>query len=147
MEISRRTDYAIRLIAALAKSNGKPLSVRTAAENEEVPYAFARSIQHDLLTAGLITSFRGAHGGMILKRSADDITLLEIVESVQGKVAVSICSRESGWCLREDECPFHPVWQGCDDILRDYLSSVTVQQLLDGEKPTLSPETIAKVTR
>lgn len=138
MEISRRTDYAIRLIAALADSKGEPLSVRTTAELQDVPYAFARSIQHDLVLAGLVTSRRGAHGGMVLARPADELTLLEVIESVQGPVGVSICSREEDWCPRDKTCPFHRVWEGADNILRDYLSSVSIKELLDGEKAFLT---------
>ena len=137
MEISRRTDYAIRLIAALAASDGEPLSVRTAAEAQEVPYAFARSIQHDLVVAGLIASRRGAHGGMVLCKPASELTLLEVIESVQGPVGLSICSREDGWCPRDKTCVFHQVWTGADDMLRKYLSSVSIQELLDGVKPRM----------
>jgi len=54
MDVTRRTDYAIRLISALTESQGKPLSVREAAEAYSVPYAFARSIQHALVQAGLV---------------------------------------------------------------------------------------------
>lgn len=132
MEISRRTDYAIRLIAALAGSDGEPLSVRAAAEAQDVPYAFARSIQHDLVIAGLIRSHRGAHGGMVLVRPATELTLLDIIESVQGPLSIAICAREEDWCPREHTCPFHNVWTGADDIMREYLSSVSVQQLIDG---------------
>lgn len=145
MEISRRTDYAIRLIAALVESDGEPLSVRSAAEQEDVPYAFARSIQHDLVLAGLVASRRGAHGGMVLCRPAEELTLLEIVESVQGPLSVSICAREQGWCPRDEACPFHKMWKGADEILRDYLSSVSMKELVDGAplRRTLSkaPET------
>ena len=137
MEISRRTDYGIRLIAALADSNGKPLSVRAAADAQDVPYAFARSIQHDLVVSGLIASRRGAHGGMVLCKSPDELTLLEVIESVQGPIGLSICSREEGWCPRDGTCVFHQVWCGADQILRDYLSSVSIKGLLNGERPCL----------
>ncbi|NTU88949.1 MAG: Rrf2 family transcriptional regulator [Actinobacteria bacterium] len=138
MEISRRTDYAIRLIAALAASNGKPLSVRSAAETQEVPYAFARSIQHDLVIAGLVCSQRGAHGGMTLSRSADEITLLDIIECIQGPIGVAICAREENWCPRDAFCVFHDVWADADAILRDYFTSVSIKALLDGHKPYLT---------
>lgn len=138
MEISRRTDYAIRLIAALASSDGKPLSVRAAAEAQDVPYAFARSIQHDLVVSGLIASRRGAHGGMVLCKDPDELTLLEVIESVQGPIGLAICSREEGWCPRDAHCVFHQVWCGADEMLRGYLPSVSFKELLAGVTPELA---------
>lgn len=143
MEISRRTDYAIRLVAALAASDGEPRSVRVVAEEYDVPYAFARSIQHDLALAGLIKSRRGVHGGMVLARPADELTLLDIVESMQGPLSIAICAKEANWCPRDEHCPFHQVWKGADALMRNYLSSVTIQQLLEGEKATLSVDAVS----
>lgn len=141
MEITRRTDYAIRLIAALVASNGEPLSVRTAAEEYDVPYSFARSIQHDLVIAGIISSVRGASGGMVLNVDPEELTMLDVIESVQGPVGVAVCAREANWCPRESYCQFHPVWIGADALLKDYLSSVSVKDIVDGRKhPMISPE-------
>jgi Rrf2 family protein len=133
MEISRRTDYAIRLIAALVSNNGKPLSVREAAVSQEVPYAFARSIQHDLVKHGIIKSIRGAHGGMLLSVDPEKLTLFELIEVVQGPVNVSICTSDKDWCSRSRNCKFHRVWDGANSLLKDYLSSVSIKELLSGE--------------
>lgn len=71
MDISRKTDYALRMLAMLAEDPECLLSVRTAAEEVNVPYSFARSIQHGLVQAGIVESLRGAHGGMRLKVSPE----------------------------------------------------------------------------
>jgi Rrf2 family protein len=134
MEISRRPDYAIRLIAALLSGNGEPLSVREAAEMQDVPYSFGRSIQHDLVKCGLIKSVRGAHGGMVLAGDPTTLTLLDLIEAVQGPVNVSVCTTEPGWCPREKCCGFHAVWEGAASLFRDYLSSVSMKDLLDGKR-------------
>lgn len=140
MEITRRTDYAIRLIAALVESDGEPLSVRSAADDYKVPYSFARSIQHDLVLAGIVRSVRGASGGMVLNVNPSNLTLLQIIESVQGPVGVAICVRESDWCPRERFCQFHPIWMGADALLKSYLSSVTIKEIVDGTKlPSIDP--------
>lgn len=140
MEITRRTDYAIRLIAALVESNGEPLSVRSAADDYKVPYSFARSIQHDLVLAGIVRSVRGAAGGMVLNVDPADLTLLQIIESVQGPIGVAICVREADWCPRERFCQFHPIWMGADALLKSYLSSVTIKEIVEGTKlPSIDP--------
>ncbi|MCL2136041.1 MAG: Rrf2 family transcriptional regulator [Coriobacteriia bacterium] len=143
MDVTRRTDYAIRLIAALVENDGKPLSVREAAEEYDVPYAFARSIQHALVQAGLIRSIRGAHGGMLLNADPDKLTLFKLIEAVQGPVNVSVCTADKDWCSREGQCQFHKVWEGANTLLADYLDSVSIKQLLDGETARLTEMSIA----
>ncbi len=139
MEISRRTDYAIRLVVALMQNEGRPLSVRAAATMQEVPYSFARSIQHDLVNSGVITAVRGARGGMVLAIDPDDYTLTELIETLQGPISLAICLSEEGWCSRDGECVFHRVWEGGSDMLRNYLSSITMKDIIDGKHPYIIP--------
>ncbi|MCL2756487.1 MAG: Rrf2 family transcriptional regulator [Coriobacteriia bacterium] len=133
MDITRRTDYAIRLIAALIENKGAPLSVREVAEKQDIPYAFARSIQHDLALGGFIRSLRGARGGMILAKDPDSFTLLEFIETLQGAVSIAVCTTEPGWCPRDEDCTFHNVWLNANTMLRDYLSSATIKDILEGK--------------
>ena len=146
MDITRRTDYAIRLVAALIDKGDHPLSVREAAELQSIPYTFARSIQHDLALNGFIRSVRGARGGMILAKDSETLTLLELIEAVQGSINVAICTTSSGWCERECSCEFHNVWEGANDLMRDYLSSVTIKELLRGKFAYLTSKSMDRVT-
>lgn len=134
MEITRRTDYAIRMVAALMQNDGKPLSVSEAAKLQDVPYSFARSIQRDLVQSGIITTVRGAHGGMALAVDPAAFTLTQLIEALQGPITVSPCLSEQGWCPRDTSCVFHSTWEGASKLLSDYLSSVTIQDLLEGKQ-------------
>ncbi|MCL2632465.1 MAG: Rrf2 family transcriptional regulator [Coriobacteriia bacterium] len=138
MDITRRTDYAIRLIAALVLNDGKPMSVREASEQYDVPYAFARSIQHALVQAGLVRSIRGAHGGMLLNADPNELTLFQLIEAVQGPINVAVCTTDKGWCSRDEHCQFHKVWEGANSLLIDYLESVSIKELLEGERAGLT---------
>ncbi|MBQ1448978.1 MAG: Rrf2 family transcriptional regulator [Coriobacteriales bacterium] len=138
MEISRRADYAIRMVTALAATEGQPRSVRIVAEENDIPYAFARSIQHDLGSAGFILSRRGVNGGMVLTEKGRNLTLLELVESVQGTLSIAVCAREDNWCPHEANCSFHRVWKSIDRIVRNFLASVTVAQVVSGMMPHLA---------
>jgi len=142
MEITRRTDYAIRLIAALLERDGVPLSVRDAAMAQDVPYAFARSIQHDLMQMGIIKSLRGAKGGMVLNVDPDDFTLYQLIEIVQGPVSVAVCTNDEDWCPRSKTCQFHKVWEGANLIMKDYLTSVSIKELLAGESAHITASTL-----
>lgn len=137
MEITRKTDYAIRLVVALMQNDGKPLSVREAAEMQDVPYSLARSIQHDLVKSGVVTAVRGAHGGMVLAVDPNDYTLTQLIETMQGPISFSTCQSRAGWCPRDHNCVFHTVWNNSSKILRNYLSSVTIKDLLEGKQAHL----------
>lgn len=126
MDISRKTDYALRMLSMLAADEGNLLSVRSAAEAVDVPYSFARSIQHGLVQAGIIESLRGVRGGMRLKVDASQLTIRQIVEAVQGPLVMNDCTAEDGNCPRMEGCCYHLVWLGAQELLRDYLDSVTL---------------------
>lgn len=139
MEISRKTDYALRMLALLVEHEGEIVSVREAAEKNEVPYSFARSIQHDLSNEDIVESVRGAHGGMKLKADPAKLTLREIVEAVQGPIFISGCmfaGEDSAPCPRLKDCFFNPVWCNAERMLRAYFSSVTLKDIVvDGRIP------------
>ena len=98
MDISRKTDYALRMLSMLVNGEDDLLSVRTAAEQVDVPYSFARSIQHGLVQAGIIESLRGVRGGMRLRVDPKEVTIRQIVEAVQGPLVMNDCTVEDGVC-------------------------------------------------
>ena len=131
MEISRRTDYAIRLLMELARSGGGPVSVRKLAETQGVPYAFARGIQRDLTAAGLIESKRGVAGGAVLARPAEEISLLDIARATGSEVACAVCTNDPNWCDRMGRCPVHQVWQEADEMMSEYLGGKSLAGLIN----------------
>lgn len=134
MDISRKTDYALRILSILATSDGSLLSVRVAAEQVDVPYSFARSIQHGLAQAGIVESLRGVHGGMRLKVDPNEITLYEIVEAVQGPFSINECTVPESECPRMPSCCFHPIWLGAEALMRDYLSSISLADVVSWKR-------------
>jgi Rrf2 family protein len=131
MEVTRRTDYAIRILLELARVGGGPVSVRELAERQGVPYAFARSIQRELVAAGLATSRRGAQGGIVLARPAADITLRDIATATQGDVSCAVCSRDPKWCDRMADCEVHQVWREVDSMVGEFLATKSLAGLLE----------------
>lgn len=131
MEVTRRTDYAIRILLELARVGGGPLSVRELAERQNVPYAFARGIQRELVAAELVTARRGAHGGIVLARPAAEISLRDVMVAMQRDVACSVCSRDPEWCNRMSTCEVHQVWREVDSMVGDYLATKSLAGLLE----------------
>ena len=139
MEITRRCDYACRMLRAAYQSGDAYISVADISESEDIPYAFACSIQHDLTKAGLLKAVRGAHGGLALACDPAEVSLLEILEAIQGPVSVSICTADPEYCARRQNCEYHKLWCGADRLLHNYFCSITLKELLDqgGDQPVV----------
>jgi Rrf2 family protein len=133
VEVTRRTDYAVRILLELARVGGGPLSVRELAQRQGVPYAFARGIQRELVGAELVVARRGAHGGIALARPAAEITLYDVACAMQGDVLCSVCTRDPEWCDRMSECEVHEVWREVDSMVADYLATKSLAGLLEKE--------------
>jgi Rrf2 family protein len=82
-----------------------------------------------LVRAGLLDSQRGARGGLTLARSASQITMLEIVEAIEGPIAFNRCTATPVQCDRIDRCAVHPVWQKAQDYLVDLLKTTSLADL------------------
>lgn len=133
MDITRRTDYALRMITELVQNPDGAVSVRTASRDAGVPYSFARSIQHDLAQAGLVVNARGASGGMRLAVDPKETTLLQLVEAIQGPVSLSNClegGEDGACCPNRERCRFRSVWGEAEKMLCGFYSSVTLHQLI-----------------
>jgi Rrf2 family protein len=113
MQITRQADYAVRAVLHLARIGGAERSATSAiAREENIPPSFLAKIISQLSIAGLLHTSRGARGGVSLARDPKDITLLEVVEAIDGPIQLNECLGEDGACMFEDNCPIKPVW--CD---------------------------------
>ncbi|WP_165055657.1 MULTISPECIES: Rrf2 family transcriptional regulator [unclassified Adlercreutzia] len=128
MDITRRCDYACRMLRAVCTGQGR-ISVAEIAESEDIPYAFARSIQHDLVKAGFLRTVRGARGGVSMARPLEEVTVLDVLRAVEGTVAISPCSEDPAYCPRSSSCAYHRVWCGADRLLESYFSGITLADL------------------
>lgn len=141
MDISRKTDYALRMLSMLVQDQDGLLSVRAAAEQVGVPYSFARSIQHGLVQAGIVESLRGVRGGMRLKVDPDKVTIRQIVEAVQGPLTINDCTALEGDCPRKSNCCYHPIWAGTQALVRSYLDSITLDDVVNCKRaPAVDPK-------
>lgn len=139
MEITRRCDYACRIIRAAYKSKDTYSSIAQIAEQEDIPYSFARSIQHELVKAGILRTTRGVRGGLTLNCDPSQVNLKQVIEVVQGPVNVSPCSLDKEYCPRSSSCSFCSAWCGLDALIDSYLSSITLLELFEykGEHPVI----------
>jgi len=103
LQINRQTDYAIRVVLALARrSPGVRLSSGEIQREMLIPKAFMARIVARLAERGLVTTFAGRDGGLQLPRPARDLTIKDVVEAFEGPILLSQCMQARG----EDDCPF-----------------------------------------
>lgn len=133
MDITRRSDYACRILRALCTHEGEFRSVAEIAKEEDVPYSFARSIQHDLVKAGLLRTERGAHGGVAMAVEPAEVTLYDVMAAVQSKMGVSPCSQDPSYCAKSPSCEYHGIWCKADAMLAGYFKSISLADLFAEE--------------
>ena len=111
MQITRQASYAARAILHLARSGkNAPISSSKVAKAEKIPPSFLGKIMWQLSMAGIVHTSRGAGGGVKLARAPKNITLLEVIEAVDGPIRLNECVEANGICSFEENCPMRLVW-------------------------------------
>ncbi len=135
MELTRKGEYAIRGIVHLAGMPvGKVCLLSDIAAAVDVPPTFLAKIFQQFSKIGLVKSFRGTGGGFLLGRAAENITLLEVVEAVEGPIIPNRCVVAPTDCERSGFCNAHPVWKRVQGEVRSVLEGVTLKELVGKEK-------------
>ncbi|MEI6632585.1 MAG: Rrf2 family transcriptional regulator [Chlamydiota bacterium] len=131
MKISTRVRYGVRLLVELGLHSGdEPVLLRDISKNQEISEKYLGQIMIPLKAAGLVRTYRGAHGGYRLGRRAADITLKEIVEVLDGDMCLLDCAREPGSCSRIVHCVTKSVWQELGKRISSFLESMTLEDLI-----------------
>ncbi len=130
MQITRQADYATRAILYLARvGKGERIATSQVAKEQKIPPSFLAKIISQLSIAGLLHTSRGARGGISLSRDPEQITLLEVIEAIDGPIQLNMCVERGGVCVYEDNCPLQPVWCDAQSELVTRLRSTTFWQL------------------
>lgn len=117
-QITRRIDYAFRIMMELGSLyDGKPIPTHEIASCTNVPQAFMRKIVVELAKNNLLQTVKGPNGGLVLGRSLESITMLQIIEALEGPVCLNICLLRQGACEREEFCPGHDYWSDVQRVL------------------------------
>lgn len=111
MQITRQADYAIRAVRYLAKhGSSQRIATSTIAREMKIPASFLAKIISQLSIAGLLHTSRGARGGVSLAREPKEISLLVVVEAIDGPILLNECVGTNKPCDFEDDCLVHPIW-------------------------------------
>jgi Rrf2 family protein len=109
LQITRKADYAVRLMMEVAAHPGEIVNTAQVAKRQDIPRQFLRKVAQTLTMNGLLVSERGGNGGLILARPADQITVLDILRAVD-VLAVNDCTIAPDSCQRRAMCAAYPFW-------------------------------------
>ncbi len=133
MHITSETDYAVRIVHCLAEQQ-KRLDAKYISDNTGVTLRFSLKILRKLVADGIIISYKGTKGGYELAKSPDQISVADVIETVEGRYSLSRCLRETNYpCSRNTDCgmcKFRAVYADISDIVQTKLESIKFSDLL-----------------
>ncbi len=135
MKLSTRARYGTKAMIDLAmNSDGQPVLLKNVARRQGVPGSYLENIMTSLVTAGLVQSMRGKKGGFMLARDASEIRLSQILQTVEGSLALTNCVLNESSCRRTGKCVVRDVWDGLGGKMFDYLDEITLAELAARQK-------------
>ncbi len=132
MQITRSGEYGLRGLVFLASQPPDKMTLVSEISREQnIPGTFLAKIFQRLTKVGVLRSIRGAKGGFTLGKPPDEITLREIIEALEGPIALNRCLLKKGECGEEKNCPLHPFWEEVQQRFLDILENTTMEDLLN----------------
>jgi Rrf2 family protein len=132
LKINRQTDYAVRVLLALAKRGGGARLSSTDIQREMlIPKAFMTRIVAQLSRQGLINTFPGRDGGLMLSHPASQITLRDVAEAFEGPILLSACLQVKNEedCPFQANCPVRPKWGRVQVAMMREMAAITFDDL------------------
>ncbi|MFP4207075.1 MAG: SUF system Fe-S cluster assembly regulator [Wenzhouxiangella sp.] len=147
LRISKLTDYATVLLAALAQRGGACVPASQLAEETRLELPTAAKVLKTLAKSGLVRSVRGVNGGYQLVRPPDQTSVAAIVRAMEGPIALTECSLEPGLCAHESQCNLRGNWQRIGQAVEHALERLTLRDLYQPVKgdPAVAPVATFKI--
>lgn len=132
MKISTKGRYALRLMVDIAmNSRGDWVTIKDISHRQDISEKYLEQIVNPLIKAGLLLSSRGPQGGYMLSKMPSQYTAGEILRAIEGNLAPVAClESETNTCARSSICPTLSFWKGLQNVIDDYVDSVTLQDLI-----------------
>ncbi len=130
VEITKKSEYAVSALVELAQCPGQFVSSKVIAGRQEIPVNFLPQIVAQLGARGWVVGVRGPGGGVRLEVDPETITLKDVIELIEGPIAISKCLAGELTCSREGNCPIHPVWAEAQEAFVEVLEKRTIADLV-----------------
>ena len=138
MKISKKTDYALRALFAIAQQKENSISIRELSESTDVRRRFLENIMLEMNKAGWVRSIPGRYGGYVLAKASNEITLGEVIRYFEGMIAMISCVSVSSYepCSQENKCYFRRVFLNIRNLTAQILDKTTIASCLAHEPVT-----------
>lgn len=141
MKISTKARYGLRAVTEIAKNyGGAPAKRKDIAEKQGLSDSYLENILIVLKNIRIIETTRGSNGGYVLCRPPSEITVLEVVEALEGPLDLVECITSGKNCEKSDRCSARVIWGEMADLLRKNLAGKTLQDLVDMENDSKYPD-------
>lgn len=130
MMLTRGGEYAVRCVLYLSMQEiGRRVPKKEVASAMDIPETFLAKVAQILAKSRIIHIHQGSGGGYTLSRRPEDVSLLQVVEAVEGEIFLNACIMSSDVCQRSPQCGVHKAWKRARDRLRETLAEVDFEQL------------------
>lgn len=129
LQITRKADYAVRLMVEVAAHSGESVTTAEIAERQAMPYQFLRKVAQALAGKGLLVSERGGKGGLTLARPPEDISVLDILQALD-LPPLNDCAVDPDDCVRREICAVYPVWFEAQHEMERVLGGTALSKLV-----------------
>ncbi len=135
MQITRAAEYAIRgLLDLCSQPEGTVCLLSDVSARQDIPASFLSKIFQNLAKAGMVSSFRGSGGGFVLAKDPHQITLLDVLEAIEGRLALNVCINDGMPCENKPTCPVHSVWREAQDQVIHILAKHSFAELAEANR-------------
>lgn len=129
MKVTRKSDYGLRALCTLARCQ-EPVSIGQLSTEHRIPEPFLEKIMQELRERGLVEATHGRGGGYLLKKRPLQISLCEIVQALDGPIALVACLDPDLKCAIEAQCPTSSIWEIINERFEQYLASLTLADVI-----------------
>jgi len=131
IEITKAAEYSLRATSALVDfyEDGQTATVSEVAVGEAIPESFLRKLLKPLIRAHIVKSERGYSGGITLAKDPASITVLDVIEAVDGKLSLNDCVLEPSECGFIQKCSMHSVWYDTTEIIKNHLRGYSLEDV------------------
>ncbi len=130
MRITNSSEYAIRAVVYMAQHPETSFSATVLYEKVDAPQKFLAKILQKMARKKILKSHRGVTGGFEIAKPLEKLTLLDIIEAVDGPIALNKCLLTNYNCKREALCPVHPIWEEAQEKLKETLTKKSIADIV-----------------
>lgn len=130
MRITREVDYALRIVLMLSREQ-KQVEAKVISESNGIPYRFTLKILRKIVQAGIIRSYRGVNGGYVLNCEPSEISMLDVIECIDGALSLNRCEENECSCKSCAKCAINLSLHNIQDKLKEELKNITFDKMLN----------------